>query len=158
MCCLCLQKRSHPLGGGAESRRDQEKGGDLDSHDEVRHFCGSRRDQEEEGGVGPTSQPRRDQEQGGGVGLESWTSFASVVSQRRSYGHCLCDCSAQQLGQQLRGSVVAAQCRTDTALINILLFWRRSTAALVFRVGACFEVSLFCPPVPTRPRPRTLCT
>ena len=39
---------------------------------------------------------------------------------------------------------------------NILLFWRRSTAALVFRVGACFEVSLFCPlfplvPVPNRP-------
>ena len=29
---------------------------------------------------------------------------------------------------------------------NILLFWRRSTAALVFRVGVCFEVSLFCPP------------
>ena len=27
---------------------------------------------------------------------------------------------------------------------NILLFWRRSTAALVFRVGAWFEVSLFC--------------
>ena len=22
---------------------------------------------------------------------ESWTSFATVVSQRRSYGHCLCD-------------------------------------------------------------------
>ena len=35
---------------------------------------------------------------------------------------------------------------------NILLFWRRSTAALVFQVGACFEVSLFCPPFPTRPR------
>ena len=51
------------------------------------------------------------------------------------------------------GAMVAAQCRTDTALINILLFWRRSTAALVFRVGACFEVSLFCPPFPTRPRP-----
>ena len=34
-----------------------------------------------------------------------------------------------------------------------LLFWRQSTAALVFRVGACFEVSLFCPPFPTRPRP-----
>ena len=34
---------------------------------------------------------RRDQEEGGGAGLEreSWTSFASVVSQRRSYGHCL---------------------------------------------------------------------
>ena len=37
--------------------------------------------------------------------------------------------------------------------LDILLFWRRSTAALVFRVGACFEVSLFCPPFPTRPRP-----
>ena len=26
-----------------------------------------------------------------GLERESWTSFASVVSQRRSYGHCLCD-------------------------------------------------------------------
>ena len=25
------------------------------------------------------------------LGFESWTSFASVVSQRRSYGHCLRD-------------------------------------------------------------------
>ena len=37
--------------------------------------------------------------------------------------------------------------------LNILLFWRRFTVALVFRVGACLEVSLFCPPFPTRPRP-----
>ena len=76
-----------------ESRRDQEEGGELDSHEEVRRFCGSRRDQEEGGGAGPTRQPRRDQEQGGGAGLEteSWTSFASVVSQRWSNGHCLCD-------------------------------------------------------------------
>jgi len=31
--------------------------------------------------------------EGGGAWLQrnSWTSFASVVSQRRSYGHCLCD-------------------------------------------------------------------
>ena len=36
---------------------------------------------------------------------------------------------------------------------NILLFWRRSTVALVFRVGACFEVSLFCPPFPLVPVP-----
>ena len=36
----------------------------------------------------------------------------------------------------------------DSNCRNILLFWRRSTAALVFRVGACFEVSLFCPPFP----------
>ena len=72
------------------SRQDQEEGGELDSNEEVRHFYGSRRDQEEERGAGPTSQPRRDQEQGGGAGLLSWTSFASVVPQRRSCGHCLC--------------------------------------------------------------------
>ena len=41
----------------------------------------------------------------------------------------------------------------DGHCLNILLFWRRSTAALVFRVGPCFEVSLSCPPFPTRPRP-----
>ena len=45
----------------------------------------------EGGDAGPTSEPRGDQEQGCGAGLESWTSFAPVVSQRRSYGHCLCD-------------------------------------------------------------------
>ena len=36
----------------------------------------------------------------------------------------------------------------DGHSLNILLFWRRSTAALVLRVGACLEVSLFCPPFP----------
>ena len=36
----------------------------MDSHEEVRHFCGSRRDQEERGGAGPSREPRRDQEQG----------------------------------------------------------------------------------------------
>ena len=41
----------------------------------------------------------------------------------------------------------------DGHCLNIMLFWRLSTAALVFRVGACFEVSLFRPPFPTRPRP-----
>ena len=29
--------------------------GVLDPHEEVRHFCGSRRDQEERGGAGPSS-------------------------------------------------------------------------------------------------------
>ena len=42
---------------------------------------------------------------------------------------------------------------SDGHCLNILLFWRRSTAALVFQVGACFEVSLFCPPFPARPGP-----
>ena len=35
----------------------------------------------------------------------------------------------------------------DGHCLNILLFWRQSTAALVFRVGACLEVSLFSPPL-----------
>ena len=47
---------------------------------------------------------------------ESWTSFDSVVSQWWSYGHCLCDCSAQQLGQQMCRAVVDPKCRTDAAL------------------------------------------
>ena len=41
----------------------------------------------------------------------------------------------------------------DGHCLNILLFWRRSTAALVFRVGACFEVSLFYLPFPLVPVP-----
>ena len=36
---------------------------------------------------------------------------------------------------------------------NILLFWRRSMAALVFGVGACLEVSLFFSPFPPCPSP-----
>ena len=40
---------------GTESRRDQEEGGELDSHEEVRRFCGSRPDQKVGGGAGPTS-------------------------------------------------------------------------------------------------------
>ena len=75
----------------AESRRDQEEGGELDSHEEVRRFCVSKRDQEEGGELDsheeldafacpgeikrreveldPQESPRRDQEQGGGTGL-----------------------------------------------------------------------------------------
>ena len=50
-------------------------------------ICGSRRDQEEGGGAGPSREPRRDQE----LGLESWTSFASVVTQQQCYENCPCD-------------------------------------------------------------------
>ena len=42
---------------------------------------------------------------------------------------------------------------SDRLCLNIMLVWRPSTAALVFRVGACFEVSLFCPPFPLGPVP-----
>ena len=43
--------------------------------------------------------------------------------------------------------------------LNILLFWRRSTAAwLVFRVGTCLEVSLFFPPSHLSPSLTSLLT
>ena len=41
----------------------------------------------------------------------------------------------------------------DGHCLNILLLWQRSMAALVFRVGTCFEISLFCTLFPTRPHP-----
>ena len=50
--------------------QDQEEGGQLDSHEEAN--------------------PEEIQSREVVLG-ESWTSFVSVVSQRRSYGHCLCD-------------------------------------------------------------------
>ena len=49
-----------------------------------------RREVELDPQVSPEEIKRREVEQGLRVGL----SFASVVFQRRSYGHCLCDCSA----------------------------------------------------------------
>ena len=70
------------------------------------------------------------------LGSESWTSFASVVPQQLCNGHCHCDCSAQQLKQQLRSTLVA-----------YFLFWRWSTASSVFP-GRCARSShsLFIPP------------
>ena len=43
------------------------------------------------------------------LGSESWTSFAAVVTQQQCYGHCPCDCSTQQLKQQLLSTLVATQ-------------------------------------------------
>ena len=39
----------------SESKPDQEEGGELGSHEEVRCFCGSRQDQGEGDGAGPSS-------------------------------------------------------------------------------------------------------
>ena len=62
---------------------------------------------------------------------ESWTSFASVV------GHC----------DSVLHNSWDSNCVVRRSLRNAgLVFWRRFTAALVFRVGACFEVSLFYSP------------
>ena len=52
-------------------------------------ICGSRRDQEEGGGAGPSREPRRDQEQGGGAGLRKldffcFSCFSTAVLQTLS--------------------------------------------------------------------------
>ena len=109
-----------------ESKRDQEEGGELDSHEEA----------------SPEEIKSREVVLGYRERELELFCFSCFHTAERSYGHC--------------GAVVAAQCRTDTALINILMFWRRFTAALVFRVGACFDVSLFYPPFPLVPVPDRL--
>ena len=86
------------------------------------------------------------------LGSESSTSFAPVVTQQQCYGHCPCDCSAQQLKQQLRGTLVATQWRGDTSL-TFLLSWRRSTVSSVFRVGARGRAFTLPPPPPPPPVP-----
>ena len=79
--------------------------------------------------------------------LDSWISFASVVSQRRSYGHCLCGFVLHSSWDSScrRCAVVAAQCRTDTALTLCC-----SGGGPRQPWSVCFEVSLFCPLFPTR--------
>ena len=70
-----------------------------------------------------------------------------VVRQQRCNGHCLSDCSAQQLKEQLRSAQVAGQWRGDTAL-TLPLFWRRSTVSSVF-FGRFPRSSLsLCRPLP----------
>ena len=55
------------------------------------------------------------------LGSESWTTFASnEVTQQQRYGHCPCDCSTQQLKQQLRGTLVTKQWRMGHCL-NIFI-------------------------------------
>ena len=89
------------------------------------------------------------------LGSEGWTSFASVVLQQQCSGRCPCDCSAQQLKQQLRSTLVATQQRGNTAL-TFWLFWRRSTTSSVFQIrarGRAFTLSLSAPPPLPRPLP-----
>ena len=54
-----------------------------------------------------------------------------VVRQQWFNGHCLSDCPAQKLKEQLHSAQVAGQWRGDTAL-TLPLFWRRSTVSPVF--------------------------
>ena len=115
-----------------ESRRDHEEGDELDSQEEA----------------SPEETKSREVVLGERVGLLLLQFFPNggatdIVFVTRfciAVGTAIAWCCG-------RCAMPDGHCR------NILLFWRRSTAALVFRVGACFEFSLFCPPFPTRPRP-----
>ena len=57
---------------------------------------------------------------------ESWTSFASVVSQRRSYGHGLCDSVLSLIGllasvdvKQQSHSVFIVHCNSELDILVI---------------------------------------
>ena len=118
----------------AESRRDQDKGGELDSQEEA----------------SPEEIKSRE------VVLGSRERVGLLLLQLFPIGRAT-DIVFVTLFCIAVGTAIAWCCgrcaMPDGHCFNILLFWRRSTSALVFRVGACFEVSLFCPPTPTRPRP-----
>ena len=83
------------------------------------------------------------------LGSESWTSFASSCYSTAVQRPCD-SAQTQQLKQQLRSTLVAAQWRGNTAL-TLPLFWRRSTASSVFRVGARGRTFTLSPPPPPRP-------
>ena len=111
-----------------ESRRDQEEGGELDSHEEVI----------------PEEFKTRKVVLGLRVGLLLLQLFPNGGAT---------DIVFVTLFRIAAGTAIAwcgGRCAMpDGHYLNILLFWRRSTGALVFWVGACF----FCPPFPTHPRP-----
>ena len=86
------------------------------------------------------------------LGCESWTSFASLVTQQQCYGHCPCDCSAQQLKQRLRGTLVAAQWRGHRLNTSIAL---AAVHGLLGLPGRCSRSSLHSPP-PSPPSPSLL--
>ena len=98
------------------------------------NHTGSRRDQEEGGGAGPSSQPRRDHEQGGGVGLRKLDFFRFELFLNSS-------------------ALVAAQWRGDAALINtsIVLAAVHGLSGLFRAVSAVepeFTLSSSSAPVP----------
>ena len=73
-----------------------------------------------------------------------------VVTQQRCNGHCPCDSAlAQQLKQQLRSTLAAAQRRGHRRNISIVTFWRRSHRLLGLP-GWCTRSSLhsLAPPPP----------
>ena len=74
---------------------------------------------------------------------ESWTSFASVVSQQLCCGHCLCDS--------------APHSSRDSNCVVQVAAGGGSTASSVFRVGAAGRAFILSPPTPVPNRPPHLC-
>ena len=120
--------------GTVESRRDQEEGGELDSQEETSPEEIKSREvvlgyRERAGLLLFQLFPN-----GGATDIVFVTLFCIAVGTAIAW--CCGRCAMP-----------------DRHCLNILLVWRRSTAALVFRVCDYFEVSLFYPPFTTRPRP-----
>ena len=136
---------------GEIKRREVE----LDSHEEVRlSFAGLGEIKKREVVLDPQERPpRRDQEQGVGAGLRKLDlSFTSFVPQQQCYGHCLCDCSAQQMKQQLRCILAAMQWRGPHCLkIAVVLAVAHCLLGLL-RVGLRGRAIHSFPPPPS-PRP-----
>ena len=86
--------------------------------------------------VSPEEIKSREVELGLKIGLLLHQLFPNSGS---SYGHCLCDSvpySSWDSNCVIHYLLHNGEADTDTALTS-LLFWRRSTASLVFWVGAC---------------------
>ena len=128
----------------------------MDSHEEVRRFCGSRLDQEEGGELDSHEEARTEEIKSREVVLGYRERVRLLLFQLFLNGGAT-DIIFVSLFCIAVGTAVAWCCgrcvMPDGHCLNIQLFWWRSTAALVFRVGACCKVSLFCPPFPTCPRP-----
>ena len=76
------------------------------------------------------------------LGCESWTSFASGCSST-AMQHCPCDSAqAQQLTQQMRSALVAAQWRGDTHSFVLAAVHGLS---VLFQAVSAIEPSLFRP-------------
>ena len=127
----------------AGSRRDQEEGGGAGPSREPR------RDQEEGGGAGPSREPRRDQEEGGGAG----PSREPRGDQEQGGGAG--PSREPRRDQKLRTAVETAISEVHKLLGTggvptslTLLFWRWLTVSSVFTGRRARAICLRLPPLP----------
>ena len=116
---------------------------------------GSRRDQEEGGGAGPSSYPQKRSR----AGRWSWAArkldffrFGLFLNSSAT-DIVFVTAQARQLKQQLRSALVAGQRRGDTAL-TLPLFWQRPTvSSVVFGRYPRSSLHSFVVPPPPPPPP-----